>query len=170
MNSASFWPVGMSFLVFFQIQLVANDQSGKKTDSSKSSGASKVALSPKQLQQKYIAYCANCHGMDGRPAALVERVMPEIPDFSRFPWSDYDKQDVIDSIGDGTGQMPGFSKVLTKIEMDALAVMITKFPAGTPFSLIEKSSRYRKADGRLLEVFVELEDEFSKRIRKELTE
>jgi cytochrome c553 len=159
MNSAFLWLIGMSLLVLSQTQVTANDQSSKKTASSKSSASPKVSSSPMHVQQKYIAYCTHCHGMDGRPTALVERVMPEIPDFSRMPWGDYDKQDVIASIADGTGQMPGFSKVLTKIEMDALAVMITKFPSGKPFSLIEKSSRYRKADRRLVEVFIELEDE-----------
>ncbi len=158
MYTVLFW---LFVLLFSQTQAIANfDESNKKTDSSKSKATPKVAFSPIHVQQKYISYCTHCHGLDGRPTALVERVMPEIPDFSRFPWGDYDKKNVIASITFGTGQMPSFNKVLTKTEMDALALLIAKFPVGKPFSLIEKSSRYRKADGRLVERFAELEDRF----------
>ena len=161
MNSAIPWLIGLSFLVYSQTKLNANfDETSKKTDSLKSKTSRNVALSPMHVQQKYISYCTHCHGLDGRPTALVERFMPEVPDFSRLPWGDYDKQEVIASISGGTGQMPGFSRVLTKIEMETLAVLIAKFPAGKPFSLIEKSSRYRTADGRLVERFAELEDRF----------
>ncbi len=161
MNRVFFSLFAIFLFLFSQTQAIANfDESNRKTDSSKSKASPQVALSPMHVHQKYIAYCTHCHGLDGRPTALVERFMPEVPDFSRLPWGDYDKQEVIASISGGTGQMPGFSRVLTKIEMETLAVLIAKFPAGKPFSLIEKSSRYRTADGRLVERFAELEDRF----------
>jgi len=98
--------------------------------------------------------------MDGRPTLLVEDVLPEIPDFSRIQWGDYEKQDVIFSIADATGQMPSFNKVITKTDIEALAEFIAKFPVGKPFSIIEKSSRYRKADAQLIQRLADLEDRF----------
>ena len=161
MNSAFFWLFGFSFLVFSQTQTDENfDESSQKTKSSKSRLLPKLVLSPSHVQQQYITYCTHCHGMDGRPTSLVEDVMPEIPDFSRFQWGDYEKQDVFFSIADGIGQMPGFNKALTKTEMEALAEFIAKFPVGKPFSIIEKSSRYRKADAQLIQRLADLEDRF----------
>ncbi len=161
MNSAFFWLFGFSFLVFSQTQTAANsDESSQKTNSSKSRSLPKLVLSPSRVQQQYITYCTHCHGMDGRPTLLVEDVMPEIPDFSRIQWGDYEKQHVISSIADATGQMPSFNKVMTKTEIEALAEFIAKFPVGKPFSIIEKSSRYRKADAQLIQRLADLEDRF----------
>ena len=131
-----------------------------KLDPPKSKANAKQALSASRVRMTYVSYCTHCHGMDGRPTSLVERVMPEIPNFSLYDWEDYDRNDVMDSIAHGMGKMPGFKTILVKSEIQAMAVLITKFPSGKPFSMIEKKSRYRKADLLLIEKFALLEEQF----------
>lgn len=155
MNSTFVWLFAV-FLATFLHSQSADNLAPPKLDSPKSKATEKPALSAMHVRQTYIHYCTHCHGMDGRPTSLVEKIMPEIPDFNRFDWDDHDRKDVMESIADGVGQMPGFSKILTKPEIEAMAALIAKFPLGKSFSFIEKTSRYRKADALLVEKFASL--------------
>ena len=157
MNSTFMW----LFAVFLaaSLQSQGSDKlAAPKLDAHKSKSTAKQSLSASHVRMTYINYCTHCHGNDGRPTSLVERVMPEIPDFSLYDWDDYNREDVMESIAEGVGKMPGFKKILDKSEIEAMAVLIAKFPSGMPFSLIEKTSRYRKVDAVLVEKFASLEE------------
>ncbi len=156
MKSLNFGLITCLMLCGLQTQTRANFDETAKKHSLTDFKASPNSL---HLRQIYIEYCSHCHGLAGRPTSLVEKVMPEMPDFSRLDWSDYKQSDVVVSIADGIGQMPGFKRILTKLEMESVAFMITKFPSGKPSSLIQKRFRFLEADLRLLEKIALLNEE-----------
>jgi mono/diheme cytochrome c family protein len=165
MNSVIHHLTTVLALVAIQSQLIANieetnmgtEQGKNRTNANQTPQNQK--LGGQAVRQTYLTYCSHCHGRDGRATTLVERVMPEMPDFSRFDWSDYKQSEIVASIADGTGQMPGFIKILTKQEMELLASMVTNFPSGTPSSLIQKRARFLEADLRLLQKSATLGEE-----------
>ena len=104
----------------------------------------------------YRTHCAHCHGVDGRPRALIERVMPEAPDFSLIQWRDYEAGDFVESIADGVGQMPAFKNLLTTSEIRSLSHLLTTFPKGKPRSLIRRRWEFHERDQTLREQISEL--------------
>lgn len=127
----------------------------KEETSTKKNRASTPPL-PMSTVLLYRDYCAHCHGIDGRPRNLVERLMPEIPDFSLVDRKDYDAIDFVESISDGSGQMPAFASILSKDEVNSLSRLLTTFSKGKPNSIIRRRWNYSEQDLKLKEQLQEL--------------
>jgi mono/diheme cytochrome c family protein len=68
----------------------------------------------------YLTACANCHGADGRGAALKDR-FPELPDLGAPEVQAKLTDDTIaETIRQGHGKMPGFTAVLSEDQISRL--------------------------------------------------
>ena len=67
----------------------------------------------------YTARCVRCHGADGRGQTTIGQ-MTEAPDLTDAKWrAGRSRARMIESVTRGRGQMPAFSKRLTKDEIAA---------------------------------------------------
>ncbi|HKC65099.1 MAG TPA: c-type cytochrome [Pyrinomonadaceae bacterium] len=82
-----------------------------------SSGSTEVDRSAAAL---YKSYCASCHGSDGRAKTIKGR-LSHARDISDAQWQDnVSDERLFNSISNGRGKMPAFSKKLSETEIDSL--------------------------------------------------
>ena len=76
----------------------------------------------------FVGKCARCHGVDGRGRTVLGEML-EVPDFTNGKWwkdhGNYD--DLLESITNGKGDMPAFSKRLSRQEISLLAHYVRYF-------------------------------------------
>ena len=78
------------------------------------------AASDLSAGQLFSTYCATCHGRDGRASSSRARAR-HVRNLSDARWQ-YDVSDerIFNSINNGRGKMPAFSKKLTEAQVDSL--------------------------------------------------
>lgn len=90
-------------------------------------GAEEKKESGKQLERGkavYDARCARCHGADGRGQTTMGQ-MTEAPDLTDAKWrATRSRARMVESVTRGRGQMPAFSKRLTKDEIAAAVAYV----------------------------------------------
>lgn len=75
---------------------------------------------PLSPPENYDAYCARCHGDDGRGDPKMVRLKPELDLVRSAMVRDGDLALVRERIAEGEGTMPGFEHKLTPEELEAL--------------------------------------------------
>lgn len=72
----------------------------------------------------YTARCVRCHGTDGRGQTTIGQ-MTEAPDLTDAKWrAGRARARMVESVTRGRGQMPAFSKKLTKDEIAAAVAYV----------------------------------------------
>jgi cytochrome c oxidase cbb3-type subunit 3 len=72
----------------------------------------------------YAARCVRCHGADGRGQTTIGQ-MTEAPDLTDAKWrAGRSRARMVESVTRGRGQMPAFSKKLTKDEIAAAVAYV----------------------------------------------
>jgi cbb3-type cytochrome c oxidase subunit III len=75
----------------------------------------------------YAANCARCHGADGQGQTTIGR-MTEAPDMTDPKWqAGRSRSRMVASVTQGRGQMPAFSKKLSKEEIAAAVAYVRSF-------------------------------------------
>ena len=77
--------------------------------------------------------CARCHGADGRGRTTLGEML-SAPDFTDESFWDEGKSNrrLVNSIAEGKGEMPAFSKKLSKREINQLAEYVRGFRKPAP--------------------------------------
>ena len=91
----------------------------------------KLTLTTEQLARAKTIFngkCARCHGPDGQGHTVLGEML-EVPDFTKGSWwRDHGNTDeLVDTIKNGSGDMPAFGKKLTKAEISLLANYVRYF-------------------------------------------
>jgi mono/diheme cytochrome c family protein len=91
----------------------------------------KASLTAEQLARARTIFngkCARCHGTDGQGDTVLGNML-EVPDFTKGSWwSEHGNTDeLVDTIKNGSGDMPAFGKKLTKPEISLLADYVRHF-------------------------------------------
>lgn len=72
----------------------------------------------------YQAQCAKCHGADGKGIESL----PDIPNFSDAAWqAAHPDKDILASIKNGKGIMPGYKDTLSAADMTAMVKHVRSF-------------------------------------------
>jgi mono/diheme cytochrome c family protein len=69
----------------------------------------------------YARHCASCHGRDGRATTRKSRLKYHARDLTEPDWQEnVSDERIFNSIINGKGKMPGYSKRLSEPEIDSL--------------------------------------------------
>jgi len=97
---------------------------------SQESHEKRSGLSTEQLARAKTLFsgkCARCHGADGRGQTVLGKMLG-VPDFTDGKWwKDHVKDDLVETITKGDGDMPAFGKKLTRTEISLLADYVREF-------------------------------------------
>jgi cytochrome c oxidase cbb3-type subunit 3 len=92
-----------------------------------------AGLSAEQLARAktlFKAKCARCHGPDGRGQTVMGKMLGA-PDFTdKNWWKIHEKENLVEPITNGDGDMPAFGKKLSKAEISLLADYVRRFKRG----------------------------------------
>lgn len=91
----------------------------------------KASLTAEQVTRAKALFggkCARCHGADGQGQTVLGEML-EVPDFTNGTWwSEHgNTDDLVETIKNGSGDMPAFGKKLTKAEISLLANYVRHF-------------------------------------------
>lgn len=110
----------LTALVLFSVILI---DAARPRASSASNGSDPIALD-KSAAVLYKSYCATCHGNDGR-AKTVKGRLKHTRDITDAQWQDnVSDERIFNSIANGRGKMPAFSKKLSEAEMNSLVTYV----------------------------------------------
>ena len=102
-------------LVLFSVILIDAARRGSLAVSSSNS-----AEADRSAAALYKSYCATCHGNDGRAKTFKGR-LKHTRDITDAQWQDnVSDERIFNSISNGRGKMPAFSKKLSDSEIDSL--------------------------------------------------
>jgi mono/diheme cytochrome c family protein len=93
-------------------------------EESESTASVQAARAAKLFDDK----CARCHGADGRGHTIIGGMLG-VPDFTNERWWAKEKSEgrLVNSITNGKGDMPAFSKKLSRREISILAAHVRGF-------------------------------------------
>lgn len=94
------------------------------------------SVSPERLARVKTLFaerCARCHGADGRGRTVTGEMLG-VPDFTDENWWKGDRTDarLITSVAEGRGEMPPFSRKLSRREITALVAYVRRFNKSAP--------------------------------------
>jgi mono/diheme cytochrome c family protein len=84
-------------------------------------------VSARNAAELYARNCASCHGKDGRAKTLKGK-LKHARDFTDPTWQDrIGDERLFNSIMNGKGKMPAYSKKLSEQEVDSLVAYVRAF-------------------------------------------
>ena len=91
------------------------------------SGSSNSIAADRSAAALYKSYCATCHGSDGRSKTTKSRLRYHARDLTDAQWQDnVSDERIFNSISNGRGKMPAFSKKLSDSEIDSLVSYVRR--------------------------------------------
>ncbi len=85
------------------------------------------AVNPQSAAASYKKHCASCHGKDGRSKTFKAK-LNHARNLTDAEWQDrVSDERIFNSIMNGKGKMPGYSKKLSEQQIDALVPFVRAF-------------------------------------------
>lgn len=82
------------------------------------------AVSERTATALYAKHCASCHGKDGRSKTFKAK-FNKARNLTESGWQEaVSDERIYNSIANGRGKMPGFSKKMSEAEIDALVLLV----------------------------------------------
>lgn len=83
-----------------------------------------ITVSERTATALYAKHCASCHGKDGR-AKTFKAKFNKARNLTEPGWQEaVSDERIYNSISNGRGKMPGFSKKMSEAEVDALVRLV----------------------------------------------
>jgi len=94
------------------------------TNAALSRADSEKAVSERTAATLYAKHCASCHGKDGRSKTFKAK-FNKARNLTEPGWQEaVSDERIYNSISNGRGKMPGFSKKMSEAEIDALVLLV----------------------------------------------
>ena len=95
-----------------------------QTESSSAHAGSETLLAQRNATTLYSKYCASCHGKDGR-AKTFKAKFNHARNLTEAGWQDaVTDERIFNSIANGRGKMPKFSKKINENEINSLVQLV----------------------------------------------